>query len=59
MTKDRMLLRSFAPWELRKDMADGADLYLLPEQDTHFHGHLPVDACSQMPPVRDPRPHFI
>jgi hypothetical protein len=59
MTKDGMLLRSFAPWELRKDMTDQTDLYLLPEQDTHFRAHLPVDACSQMPPVRDPRPNFI
>jgi hypothetical protein len=59
MTKDGMLLRTFAPWELRKDMVDGADLYLLPEQDAHFRRLLPSEACSRMPPVRDPRCHFM
>jgi hypothetical protein len=59
MTKDGMLLRSFAPWELQKDMMDGVDLYLLPQQDTHFRSHLPPEDWSAMPPVCDPCMHFM
>jgi hypothetical protein len=59
MTKDGMLLRSFAPWELRKDMVDGANLYLLPEQDIRFCHHLSPDHWPQMPPMYDPHHHFM
>jgi hypothetical protein len=59
MTKDGMVLRAFSPWELRKDMADGSDLYLLLEQDSHFRHSLPPEHWLHMPPVRDPRPHFL
>jgi hypothetical protein len=59
MTKDGMLLRSFAPWEPRKDMMDGVNLYLLPQQDTHFQSHLPPEDWSAMPPVWDSCVHFM
>jgi hypothetical protein len=59
LTKDGLVLRCFTPWELRKDMVDGYSLYLLPEQDTHFRRLLPSLECSHMPPVRDPRGHFM
>jgi hypothetical protein len=59
MSKDGMLLRSFAPWELRKDMMDGVDLYLLPQQEAHFRRHVPPEDWSAMPPVRDHHVHFL
>jgi hypothetical protein len=59
LTKDGMVLRAFSPWELRKNMTDGSDLYLLPEQEAHFRCSLPPECWPHMPPVRDPRPHFI
>jgi hypothetical protein len=59
ITKDGLLLRSFAPWELRKDMVDCSDLYLLPEQDTHFRRLLSPEHWPHMPPVRDPRQLFM
>jgi hypothetical protein len=59
MTKDGLVLRSFTPWELRKDMMDGTELYLLPEQETHFHRLLPLSDLPHMPPVRDPHSHFM
>jgi hypothetical protein len=59
MTKDGMLLRSFAPWELRKDMMDGSDLYLVPEQDIHFRRLIPTEDWHLMPPPRDPRRHLM
>jgi hypothetical protein len=59
MTEDGMVLRSFAPWELRKDMVDGSALYLLPEQDTHFRHHLEPEYWPHMPPMCDPCLHFL
>jgi hypothetical protein len=59
MTKDGLLLQSFAPWELRKEMTDGTNLYLLPEQETHFRGLLPPSDLSHMPPICDPQGNFI
>jgi hypothetical protein len=59
MTKEGLLLRSFAPWELRKDMVDKSDLSLLPEQDVHFHCCLSSDQWPHMPPVRDFRRHLL
>jgi hypothetical protein len=59
MTKEGLLLRSFAPWELRKSMVDGADLYLLPLQDAHFRRLLPPEDWLHMPPVRNHCAHFM
>jgi hypothetical protein len=59
MTKEGMVLRTFAPWELRKDMVDGSDLSLLPAQRDHFRRLLPLERWPCMPPVRDLRRHFI
>jgi hypothetical protein len=59
MTKDGMLLRSFAPWELRKDMADGGDLYLVPEQDDHFRRFVPPEDWHLMPAQHHPHRHLM
>jgi hypothetical protein len=40
-------------------MADGTDLYLLPEQDAHFRHSLPLEYWLHMPLVHDPRPRFM
>jgi hypothetical protein len=53
MTKEGLLLRSFAPWELRKEMLDKRELSLLPEQDLHFRRLLPPENWLHMPPVCD------
>jgi hypothetical protein len=59
ITKDGLVMRSFAPWELRKGMVEGGKLYLLPIQETHFHRLLPPEDWPHMPPVSDPQGHFI
>jgi hypothetical protein len=59
LTKDGMVLRTFAPWELRKDMIDGNQLYLLPDQDAHFRRVLAPERWSDMPPVHSACPRFI
>jgi hypothetical protein len=51
MTKNGMVLKSLAPWELRKNMVDGRDLHLLPLQDAHFRHLLPHKKWSKIPPV--------
>jgi hypothetical protein len=59
ITKDGLLMRSFAPWELRKDTVEGGKLYLLPMQEAHFRRVLPPEDWPRMPPVFDPRGHFM
>jgi hypothetical protein len=40
-------------------MADGSELYLLPEQDGHFRRFLPPESWLHMPPVHDPHTCLI
>jgi hypothetical protein len=59
MMKEGLLLRSFAPWELRKSIVDGVNLYLLPLQDAHFHHLLPLEDWLHRPPVCNHCAHFM
>jgi hypothetical protein len=59
MTKDGMVLKSLAPWDLRKNMVDGRDLHILPLQDAHFCHLIPRKKWHKIPPVHNSCGHFM